>query len=139
VIAYQLGNDLELDQVIDLYRATSLGERRPLADRERMAAMLRNANLVVTAWDGQLLVGISRTVTDFSYVAYLSDLAVRLSHQRHGIGRELIRQTPSCRWSEDQGGPCGGPGGSGLLPAHWFYEASQRMGPQARRDCPLVS
>ena len=55
--------------------------------------MIRNANLVVRAWDGDLLVGISRALSDFSFVTYLSDLAVRLSHQRRGIGKELIRQT----------------------------------------------
>src|SRR5690348_17830440 len=58
-----------------------------------MGEMVRNANLVITAWDGDLLVGISRSVSDFAYATYLSDLAVRLSHQRRGIGKELIRQT----------------------------------------------
>jgi predicted N-acetyltransferase YhbS len=58
-----------------------------------MGAMLRNANLVITAWDGELMVGISRSVTDWVYTTYLSDLAVRLSHQRHGIGKELMRRT----------------------------------------------
>jgi predicted N-acetyltransferase YhbS len=93
VIDYRIGNDLQLNETIDLYRASTLGERRPLADRERMAAMLRNANLVVTAWDGALLVGIARSVSDFSYATYLSDLAVRDSHQRTGIGKELMRRT----------------------------------------------
>jgi predicted N-acetyltransferase YhbS len=58
-----------------------------------MAAMLSNANLVITAWDGDLLVGISRSISDFSYITYLSDLAVRVSHQRSGIGKELMRRT----------------------------------------------
>jgi predicted N-acetyltransferase YhbS len=93
VITYRQGNDLNLDQVIELYRASTLGERRPVDDRGRMQAMLANANLVVTAWDGELLVGISRSLSDFAYATYLSDLAVRLSHQRQGIGRELIRET----------------------------------------------
>jgi predicted N-acetyltransferase YhbS len=93
VINYRVGNDLDLDAAIDLYRASTLGERRPLDDRERMAVMLQNANLVVTAWDRELLVGISRALTDFAYTTYLSDLAVRLSHQRTGIGKELIRRT----------------------------------------------
>lgn len=93
MITYRLGNDLDLDQVIELYRASTLGERRPIDNRARMQAMLANANLVVTAWDGALLVGISRAVSDFAYATYLSDLAVRLSHQRRGIGRELIRET----------------------------------------------
>jgi predicted N-acetyltransferase YhbS len=37
--------------------------------------------------------GISRSLTDFSYVTYLADLAVRESHQQRGIGVEMIRQT----------------------------------------------
>ena len=93
MIRYRSGNDLDLDAVVELYRASTLGERRPVDDRERMAAMLRHANLVVTAWDGELLVGISRALSDFSFITYLSDLAVRASHQKHGIGKELIRRT----------------------------------------------
>lgn len=93
MITYQTGNDLDLDAVIELYRASTLGERRPVDERERMRLMLANANLVVTALDGELLVGIARSVSDFSYATYLSDLAVRLSHQQQGIGRELIRRT----------------------------------------------
>jgi predicted N-acetyltransferase YhbS len=58
-----------------------------------MAVMVRHANLVVTAWEGDLLVGIARSFTDLSYATYLSDLAVRLSHQRIGIGKELMRRT----------------------------------------------
>ena len=92
-ILYRTGNDLDLDAVIELYRASTLGERRPVEDRARMEAMVRNANLVVTAWDGDVLVGMARSVSDFSHCTYLSDLAVRLSHQRQGIGRELIRRT----------------------------------------------
>ena len=93
MIQYRTGNDLDLDQVIELYRASTLGERRPIEDRERFATMLKNANLVITAWDGGLLVGVSRSVTDFSFFTYLADLAVRVSHQKKGIGKELIRQT----------------------------------------------
>ena len=92
-IDYRFGNDLDLDQVLELYRDSTLGERRPIDDREIAAAMLRHANLVVTAWDGERLVGLSRTLTDFLYVGYLSDLAVALDCQRLGIGKELIVKT----------------------------------------------
>jgi len=93
IIDYRTGNDLELDAVLELYHASTLGERRPVGDRRRMFDMLTNANLVITAWEGSQLVGLSRALTDFSFVTYLSDLAVRASHQRQGIGRELIRRT----------------------------------------------
>jgi len=92
-IDFRLGNELNLDQVIELYNASGLGERRPVDDRRIMSDMLRHANLVVTAWDGELLVGIARTLTDFTYVGYLADLAVRLSHQKQGIGIDLIERT----------------------------------------------
>jgi predicted N-acetyltransferase YhbS len=93
MIDYRTGNELELDQVIGLYRASTLGARRPVDDRERMRAMLQHANLVVTAWDGARLVGIARSLSDFAYCTYLSDLAVDAAYQRQGIGRGLIRRT----------------------------------------------
>lgn len=58
-----------------------------------MREMLANADITITAWDGPLMVGIARSVSDFAYATYLSDLAVRDSHQRLGIGKELIRKT----------------------------------------------
>ena len=92
-VTYVVGKPLDLDAAIELYRSSGLGERRPIDDRARMAAMLDNANLVVTAWDGDALVGIARSLTDRVYVTYLSDLAVRRSHQRMGIGKQLIEET----------------------------------------------
>jgi predicted N-acetyltransferase YhbS len=93
MIEYKVGNNLDLDEVIELYRASTLGERRPVGERDRMQKMLQHANLVITAWDAGLMVGIARSLTDFAYCTYLSDLAVRLSHQRQGIGKELVRRT----------------------------------------------
>ncbi len=92
-ITYRRGGLLDLERMRELYRASTLGERRPIDDHAAFAAMLNHANLVITAWDGELAVGIARTLTDFSHVAYLADLAVRASHQRRGIGRELMRRT----------------------------------------------
>ncbi len=93
MITYRTGNDLDLDAVHDLYRASTLGERRPIDDRAILADMIRHANLVVTAWENDLLVGLSRSLTDFTYVAYLADLAVRDTHQKLGIGHELNART----------------------------------------------
>jgi GNAT superfamily N-acetyltransferase len=93
MITYRIGNDLDLEQVRDLYVASTLGQRRPIDERSRFGGMMENANLVVTAWEGDLLVGIARSLSDFAYVTYLADLAVRQSHQKRGIGVELIRRT----------------------------------------------
>jgi hypothetical protein len=87
------GADLDLCEVLEVYRSSGLGERRPIADAERMAAMVKNANLVVTCRVDGELVGIARSVSDFAYVTYLSDMAVSRPHQRSGIGRALIDAT----------------------------------------------
>ncbi|MEM9799454.1 MAG: GNAT family N-acetyltransferase [Planctomycetota bacterium] len=92
-IRYRSDVALSVDQFIDILRRSSLAERRPVDDRDCIAAMVEGADLTVTAWDGELLVGVARSVTDFAYCCYLSDLAVSTSHQRMGIGLELQRQT----------------------------------------------
>jgi ribosomal protein S18 acetylase RimI-like enzyme len=93
MISYRLGNDLDLDACIDVYRSSTLGVHRPVDDRETMRAMFAAANLVVSAWDGERVVGIARSLSDFVFCTYLSDLAVRLEYQRQGIGKELMRRT----------------------------------------------
>ncbi len=55
--------------------------------------MLDNANLTATAWDGDKLIGVARSSTDFAFYCYLSDLAVDESYQRSGIGKMLITIT----------------------------------------------
>ncbi|MFD4971254.1 GNAT family N-acetyltransferase [Streptomyces sp. NPDC058424] len=88
------GDALDLDEVLGVYHASGLGERRPVEDRERFAAMVENANLVLVARDDEgALVGIVRAVSDFSYVTYVSDIAVVRDRQRSGIGRALIDAT----------------------------------------------
>ena len=93
MVELRVGNDVDLDALIDVYVDSTLGARRPVDDRGRMAAMLTNANLVVTAWEGDRMVGVARSLSDFAYVTYVSDLAVRVSHQRAGLGRALLAKT----------------------------------------------
>ncbi|TAK95340.1 MAG: GNAT family N-acetyltransferase [Aquabacterium sp.] len=80
-------------QVIDLYQRSTLGERRPIHRPDIFEGMLRHANVLVTAWAGDKLVGLSRTLTDFTYVAYLADLAVDEGCQHQGIGTRLVEET----------------------------------------------
>ncbi|MEN1728406.1 MAG: GNAT family N-acetyltransferase [Pseudomonadota bacterium] len=101
-LAYAVDRSVTVDQFVDLLRRSTLAERRPVDDRDCIAGMLAHADLTVSAWEGETLVGISRSVTDFHYACYLSDLAVAESHQRQGIGQALIRETekqlqPGCQ------------------------------------------
>ena len=92
-IEYRLNEKIRVEQFVDVLNRSTLAARRPLENAERVQRMLYHANLTITAWDGDKLVGVSRSVTDFSFCCYLSDLAVDESYQRSGIGRELIRRT----------------------------------------------
>ena len=89
-IVYAREQDLSVDDYIRVVGNSSLGPTRPLADRERIAAMLAGANLIVTArLDGEC-VGLARALTDFAWVAYLGDLAVHNGFQGRGIGTGLL-------------------------------------------------
>ena len=94
-IVYKFGNDLTAQAVIDLLNASTLGVRRPVDAPLIISRMIAEANLVVTAWDNERLIGLARTLTDFAYVGYLSDLAVHVDYQLQGIGVELISHTRS--------------------------------------------
>jgi len=93
MIDYRDNASITALQAIDLYNRSTLCERRPVHNIQTFEAMLKNANLTITAWDGEKLVGISRSLTDFAYVAYLADLAVDQQYQRSGIGKQLIDET----------------------------------------------
>jgi len=89
---YQLEPDLSVTEFVDLLKRSTLAERRPVDDLARLEAMLKNADIILTARVTGLLVGVARAITDFSFCCYLSDLAVDEQFQRQGIGKELIRR-----------------------------------------------
>jgi GNAT superfamily N-acetyltransferase len=91
MIKYRDNKLLKPVEVARVFEASGIS--RPTKDIPRIAQMFANANIVISAWDGARLVGVSRALTDYSYCCYLSDLAVDVAYQKHGIGRELIRRT----------------------------------------------
>ncbi|MCB0761485.1 MAG: GNAT family N-acetyltransferase [Flavobacteriales bacterium] len=93
MIQYQIENSLDVEEFRNILKNSTLGERRPIDDEETMKSMVQHGNLIVTARHEGKLVGVARSLTDFRYCAYLSDLAVDSSYQRQGIGKELIRHT----------------------------------------------
>jgi Acetyltransferase (GNAT) domain len=88
-IEYKINAPISAAQFIDVLKRSTLGERRPIDDLACIEGMLSNSNLIVTAWVGRQLIGVARSVTDFHYACYLSDLAVCSSHQKSGVGKQL--------------------------------------------------
>jgi N-acetylglutamate synthase-like GNAT family acetyltransferase len=90
-IQFKINASLKAEDVIEVFKSS--GINRPVEDLNRIREMLKNSNLIVSAWNGIELIGIARSVTDYNYCCYLSDLAVKLEHQKSGIGKTLIELT----------------------------------------------
>ncbi|OGU64380.1 MAG: GNAT family N-acetyltransferase [Ignavibacteria bacterium RBG_16_36_9] len=92
-IVYEVESNLDTYEFIDVLNKSTLGERRPVDDLSRIKMMCENANLIVTARMDGKLIGVARSITDFTYCTYLSDLAVDKDYQKNGIGKRLIEET----------------------------------------------
>jgi len=93
VIEYRTDRTVDVPAFKDILERSGLAARRPVGDLERLGRMLKAYNLIVTAWDRELLVGIATCWTDYAHSAYLADLAVAADRQRSGIGRALVELT----------------------------------------------
>ena len=93
IVAYRIEPDLTVEEFIDILSRSTLAERRPVNDIVAIQRMLQNADAIITARIADHLVGVARSLTDFAFATYLSDLAVDERYQRRGIGKELIRRT----------------------------------------------
>ncbi|HNP08376.1 MAG TPA: GNAT family N-acetyltransferase [Cyclobacteriaceae bacterium] len=92
-ITYRTDATISNTQFIDILKRSTLDKRRPVDNPDRIQKMLDHGNILVTAWHGDLLVGVSRALSDFSFCCYLSDLAVDTNYQQKGIGKKLIEKT----------------------------------------------
>lgn len=109
---------LEVARVFD-----ASGITRPTADLPRIARMFAAPSLVVSAWQNGRLVGVSRSLTDYSYCCYLSDLAVDKACQGQGIGRELVRRTQAVIGEEVSLILLSAPGAMSYYPTLGFQQA----------------
>ena len=94
-IVYREGHDVDLDQLATLFN--SVGWQGRAVDRARLRQQLAGAMFVVSAWQGDILVGFARAISDGATNAYISTVAVLPAYQGQGIGRELIRRLTSGR------------------------------------------
>ncbi len=92
-IVYNVEKTLDVSEFIEVLKNSTLAERRPIDDEQRISSMCNNANLIVTARINGKLIGVARSITDFVYCTYLSDLAVDIEFQKKGIGKRLIEET----------------------------------------------
>jgi GNAT superfamily N-acetyltransferase len=92
-IIYQTEPNLSVAEFRDLLVRSTLGERRPIDDESRLTKMCNHADIMLTARFEGKLIGIARSLSDFAFATYLSDLAVDEEFQKMGIGKRLIAET----------------------------------------------
>ena len=92
-LSYHHDRRPDIDAIRALYAASPL--RRPVGDPSRIAKMFLNANVVISAYDGERLVGLLRGWTDFAFDGYVCDLAIHPAYQKQGVGKRLLDEAAS--------------------------------------------
>ncbi len=88
-IVYKDDKVLPRGQVVALYRALNWSSaEKP----ELLLKAMENSHTVVTAWDGDRLVGLGNAISDGCLVVYYPHLAVHPEYQGRGIGTEIVRR-----------------------------------------------
>ncbi|MGB3311694.1 MAG: GNAT family N-acetyltransferase [Nodosilinea sp.] len=78
----------DLDQLVDLFQAAAFWAKdRTRADMETAIA---HSYPVVTAWDGDRLIGFSRATSDGVFRATIWDVVISPDYQGGGLGRRLV-------------------------------------------------
>ncbi|MFM7628086.1 MAG: GNAT family N-acetyltransferase [Algoriphagus sp.] len=90
MIKYQLEPRVSLEEFQEILLESGLSKRRPMDQPQVLEKMILGANLLLTAREEGKLVGLLRGLSDFSYRTFVADLAVARSHQRRGIGKQLL-------------------------------------------------
>lgn len=82
------GDDLDLEQLLDLY--SSVGWGAYTKDPDRLARGMRGSSLIAVAHSGGDLIGLARVISDGAAVCYLQDVLIHPDYQRTGVGRGLV-------------------------------------------------
>jgi GNAT superfamily N-acetyltransferase len=86
-IEFRESNSVPKQAVLDLYHANNWSSaNKP----EQLHQALLNSHSLVTAWDGEKLVGLANSISDGFLVVYYPHIVVHPDYQRQGIGRELM-------------------------------------------------
>lgn len=130
LITYSENKILHAPEVAEVFRTS--GIKRPYEDLERIQRMIDNADLIISAWDDDKLIGIARALTDYSYCCYLSDLAVDQKYQHQGIGKALVHKLQAVLGEETSLVLLSAPGAVDFYPRIGF-EKSERAFVIARK------
>ena len=89
-IRYSAQKQFPAEQLFALY--DSVGWTAYTRDIPRLQAALERSTIVISAWEGDALVGLIRALSDEATIAYIQDILVRPTYHKQGVGSQLMRQ-----------------------------------------------
>lgn len=90
LIGIKRERELPLGQLVALYESVGWLAYTAEGRREHLATAVGNSTYVVSAWEGDTLVGLVRGLSDDVSIFYLQDILVRPDFQGRGIGKQLL-------------------------------------------------
>lgn len=90
MIKYQVEQTLPLGELQDLWIAASFTNGMPEAQWEQLDRLIENSTFSVTARESGTLIGLVRILTDYIDLCQIADILVAETHQRQGVGTELL-------------------------------------------------
>ena len=88
-ITFSEKKDLDPAKLVRLYQQAPWAKGRFLEDAREM---LRHTDVAITAWDGDLLIGFGRVLTDYIYRATIWDVIVDKAYQHQSIGSDIVQR-----------------------------------------------
>ena len=91
-IELRTGINIPIAQLFGLYDSVNWIAYTNEENRKDLDKAIRNSDYLVSAWDGEKLVGLARALSDDVSIFYLQDILVRPEHQGQGIGKQLLQK-----------------------------------------------
>ena len=87
MIQYRTDKNFEAEQLKELFSSVNWLSANY---SERLVKALYNSSTVVSAWDGEKLIGLINALDDGELTAYVHYLLVNPEYQKDGIGTRLV-------------------------------------------------
>lgn len=88
MIVYYTDRKVDYDRLKTLFNEAGWDDKTN--DMSRLKTMVENSQIVVTAWDEEIMVGFARCTTDYVFNGQINNVVVDSKYRRNGIGKTLI-------------------------------------------------
>jgi len=90
MIMYYTDKKVDYEKLQTLFNQVGWNDKTN--DINRLRAMVKNSQIVVTAWDEEIMIGFARCTTDYVFNGQINNVVIDLKYRRKGIGKALINK-----------------------------------------------